>query len=100
MLAELASMEGRPSSSSGSPFAVIDLRVDHSNSAGQYQTPSLYIDKKVTWEISRGAIPNDAQKIAGWEDAGLGKLSWSISHSVDIANRAAQLISDYITHRR
>jgi len=99
-IAELASTETRLSSSCGLRCDVIDLKLDHANSTRQYQTPTLYINKNVRWEIPSETIPQDPQNTAEWENAGQSKIPWRITNFVDIANRAARLISDYITHRR
>lgn len=56
----------------------------------------------MTWEISRGTVPNESHRITEWENAGESKLTArGISYNdVDIAKRASQLITDYIAHRR
>src|SRR5579859_1977337 len=74
---ELASMEIRPKSSSGTCYDVIDLNLNQSHSVQAYQTPSLYIDKKVVWDVSRATVPNDPQKIVEWESLGQSKISSS-----------------------
>ena len=98
---EVALMAARPQSSSGLSYDVIDLDLE-AKSHQEYQTPSLYINHKITWEISRGSVPNESHRIIEWENAGESKLTaCDISYNdVDIAKRASQLITNYVAHRR